>query len=138
MTGKYLKLTSISLFFLPSWKQPHKVHIFCEGDKNLKKSPSWFGQVNWEILPKFCGLLKISKLKEDWNMKHLVESKVQLFWEGHINLRNRPYGLDKSWERLRNILWPFQKSWTLTTSLIFAKDQKGQEAWLIVAMFIGN
>ena len=36
-------------------------------------------------------------------MKHLVESKVKLFLEGHKILRNLPYSLDVYWVNLQTM-----------------------------------
>ena len=48
--------------------------------------------------------------------------KVQLFWEGHKNVRNHPYGFEIYLVSVKTItgwfLWPSKKNWTL------AKEKK--------------
>ena len=66
----WIRFSAVSLWHvslqdgLPHWPQAQKVQIFWGGHKMLKKSPNFFdvtkyGQNNWEIFSKFCGLVRI-------------------------------------------------------------------------------
>ena len=112
------------------------------------QSSSWY----WRLLGKFqnheedcanlCGLLRkaefynwMPNLKLNFNYCRSNYCKVQLFWEGHKNcaiflmVLTFTYYTSKPWGRLHKFLWPSQKSWTLSATLVFVLSFFYMELW---------